>query len=69
MEKRHISKCPLGTRFKYTEDGDTYVLLYRYDCGLVAKWEGVDENVVMQGIYSLDDSTDANERLEVFIVE
>jgi hypothetical protein len=67
--KRKISACPLGTRFKYTEDGSTFVLLNRFEFGLVAKWEGVDASVIMQGIYSLEDSPEGAKNLEVFIIE
>jgi len=53
---RLFRSLPLGTRFQYEGGTDVCVILERHDCGLIAKWEGVDGWVAGQSICSFMDT-------------
>lgn len=60
---------PLGTRFCFTQgDGMQYAILNRTNCGLVAKWDGVDSKSG-QTVFCLVDKPEELQALEVFNCE
>lgn len=62
---RLFRSLPLGTRFKYLGGTDIWVVLERHECGLIAKWEGVDGWVAGQSICSFADTPAECETEEV----
>jgi hypothetical protein len=68
-EVRLFKSLPLGTRFKYVGGADTWVLLERHGCGLIAKWDGVEGWVAGQALCSFADTPEECETAEVILSE
>ena len=66
---RLFRSLPLGTRFKYVNGTDVWVILERHGCGLIAKWDGVDGWVSGQSICSFADTQEECETTEVMLCE
>jgi len=66
---RLFQSLPLGTRFKYVNGTDVWVILERHGCGLIAKWDGVDGWVAGQSICSFADTPEECETTEVMLFE
>lgn len=69
---RRFKSLPKGTRFRYRNGaaGETvFVLLEHYDCGLIAKWEGIDGPVECQQVFCLAETPAECETFEVEVVE
>jgi hypothetical protein len=66
---KRFKDLPLGTRFRYNADSAVFVILEHFDCGLVAKWDGLDGPTTSQGVYSAADSEATCDALEVIPVE
>ena len=59
---------PLGTRFKYEDMEDVFIVLERHGCGKVAKWIGV-EPAVVQEVFSAGSDREETEEIEVIVVD
>lgn len=66
---RNFRDLPLGTRFKYIDGKDTWVVLDRENYGLIAKWQGNDGPTWGQAICSAADTEKACKELTVEVVE
>ena len=66
LQERKFRDLPLGARFKYTPTGETWVVLERHDCGLVAQWTGLDGWVAGQSICSAENSDERCAALVVY---
>jgi hypothetical protein len=69
---RKLCDLPLGTRFRYQNGTDVWVLLDlfgRSGYGLVAKWTGVDGPTNGQQVCSAVDNPPEAQTIEVEIVE
>lgn len=66
---RRFRSLPLGTRFRYIDGTDVWVILERHDCGLIAKWEGVDGAVAGQSICSFEDTPEECELGTVIVCD
>ena len=66
LQERNFRDLPLGARFKYQPSGDTWAVLERHDCGLVAKWTGIDGWIEGQAICSAEDSPELCAALVVY---
>ena len=66
---RRFCDLPLGTRFKYKDGSDVWVILERHGCGLIAKWEGVDGWVAGQSICSFEETPEACALGEVIVCD
>jgi hypothetical protein len=66
---RLFDSLPVGTRFRYVGHAEIFVKLQGHDCGLVARWDGPDADVVTQGIFSFADSAAAARTTEVEVAE
>lgn len=65
-----LFELPLGSRFRYAHPAvkKSYVLLNRFDCGLVADAPNNEQGRVFQGLYSAADSPDEFRQLMVEFV-
>ena len=66
---RKFRELPYGTRFKYPDGKDVWVILERHGCGLIAKWEGVDGPTIGQSICSFEETPEACAVGEVIVCE
>lgn len=66
LQERKFRDLPLGARFKYAPSGDTWVVLERHDCGLIAKWTGLDGWNAGQSICSAEDTPERCAELMVY---
>lgn len=60
---------PLGTRFKYTLAGKTWVVIQRYGCGIVASWDGGSGSAAVQEIHQAESSPTLCRKLMVHVVD
>lgn len=56
LHERLFRELPLGARFKYKDGGPIWVVLERHECGLIAKWEGLNGSLTLQAICSAAES-------------
>lgn len=56
--RRPVVDLPLGTRFRYLGSETVWVLLSHEDCGICAKWQGIDGPVMGQSICSVAEDRD-----------
>jgi len=66
---RKFKDLPLGTRFKYTEDGACWVILDKSKYGLIAAWTGNFADITTQNICSAVAELYELQELEVFVVD
>jgi hypothetical protein len=69
IRARLFNILPLGTRFKYQGGTQVWVILERHECGLIAKWEGVDGAVAGQSLCSFADTPEECETTEVMVCD
>ena len=66
---RPFRDLPTGTRFRYPESSDVWVVLERHGCGLIAKWKGVDYPSELSAVCSFADSVGECETRSVVVCE
>ena len=69
LQERKFRDLPLGARFKYKPSGDTWVVLERHACGLVAEWTVLDGWNAGQAICSAEDTPEHCATLIVYALE
>lgn len=68
---KRFRELPLGTRFKYLEGNQVWVILERYGDGKVAAWDGIDNGgrrLAFQSLCSAAESNSDCEDLTVVVV-
>jgi hypothetical protein len=71
LPKRMVkfNDLPKGTRFKYPDGDDVWVVLEEYGDGLIAKWNGVDQDSTCQSLCCFVDDEDWTLDSEVEIIQ